>query len=230
MNGVGPLYCETLAHTGGVIIEPVNTVTNLAAFIAALGGVWLLRRYGSSSIPVILLIAALVANSISSGLWHGLRTPWALSLDVWTGLAAFLIIVFAWFAVFGGRMLGAGGVLGILVAQSAIFSFAADFTSAIILVFATVTLVGIALVLWTHRRFGRRAFWLGVGTLVLAALAALFRMIDLEVCSVVPTGTHFLWHILLAASAFVGMLLFIEVEKKKNLRGGAVTGSREKSH
>jgi hypothetical protein len=44
-------------------------------------------------------------------------------------------------------------------------------------------------------------------------IALTFRTIDLSVCEMFPTGTHFLWHSFLSAGGFMGVLSLITLEK-----------------
>jgi hypothetical protein len=67
-----------------------------------------------------------------------------------------------------------------------------------------------ALLLWaTAKRFGPAVFWIGAASLALGAAAASFRSLDLQACEVIPFGTHFLWHILLALAAYTAFRMAV---------------------
>ena len=61
--------------------------------------------------------------------------------------------------------------------------------------------------------YSRAASYVGTLGIFSAVLALIFRTVDTEglVCDSVPMGTHFLWHILLSAAAFSGLLAMIFV-------------------
>jgi hypothetical protein len=66
----------------------------------------------------------------------------------------------------------------------------------------------------TGRKFGASEARLGLAVMLCAMAAAVCRSIDLLVCAVIPFGTHFLWHILLAAAAYMGIVLLLRFRTK----------------
>jgi hypothetical protein len=73
-----------------------------------------------------------------------------------------------------------------------------------------------------------RAAILGGLSLVLSMVALGFRTIDLQACAFIPFGTHFLWHIFLSASGFIGILALTGLAPRK-ARNAAPEGALESS-
>ena len=40
------------------------------------------------------------------------------------------------------------------------------------------------------------------------------RSIDLMTCSIIPFGTHFIWHILLSLAAYLGIVMLLRLKPK----------------
>jgi branched-subunit amino acid transport protein len=78
--------------------------------------------------------------------------------------------------------------------------------------FAIIALIGVGLVFATDNKYGTRAAQLGIAVLVCGVLAAMFRSIDPLTCRAVPFGTHFLWHILLSAAAYLGIRMLVRMK------------------
>src|SRR5437660_4670531 len=74
------LYCERLAPS--LIGEPLNTLSNVAFFVAA----WLVardaRRLGAMRADIAVLAALTVVVGIGSIVFHTLPTTWAKWLDL----------------------------------------------------------------------------------------------------------------------------------------------------
>jgi len=224
---VGPIYCET-GHPWLGMAEPVNTITNAAIIIAAYFAYRHVRRSRAGfSADLVVLLVLLAAVGIGSTLWHGLRTMWALQLDWMPGVAFLIVFAALWMRRLYGWGAGIGGSLLMIVGAVAAVRYSwpyfdrlhgvspnLRFTPA----FAVITLFAVAMVLATARKYGGEAARQGTAILLCALGAAVARSIDLMACPYVPTGTHFLWHLLLSTAAFLGILLLVRL---KTARAGA---------
>lgn len=218
----GPVYCET-GHPWLGMAEPVNTITNAAILIAAYFAYRYVKksRVGFSADLVILLFL-LAWVGIGSALWHGLRTPWALQLDWIPGVLFLIVLTVLWFRQLFGWFAGVLGAImmyiGVIASVALTWSYFGDLHGPMsnlrfVPGFAVITLFGAGLVIGTAQLYGREAAMHGVAILACGIVAALARSIDLIVCSFIPTGTHFLWHIGLSTAACLGVLLMVRMKK-----------------
>ncbi|MEO1767090.1 ceramidase domain-containing protein [Thiobacter aerophilum] len=195
-----PQYCER-AQSGG-LGEPVNTLTNLAFFLAAW---WLWRSPAWRGGPAIRLLVVLVAViGAGSTLWHAIAQPWALWFDV-LPIAVFMG-VYLWLClknVAGFAPSTAAGLFTGFVAVEGVMAWLMppDLLNGVGFylpaVAALFTMGG-----WlaaSGQRAGRAL--LGAAWLMLAAIGA--RLMDWAVCNFLPVGSHFLWHLLAAAALYL---------------------------
>ena len=216
MPPIGPIYCETPLAAFSFPAEPVNFFSNAAIVLFGLVALYYSHKHKSSA-DVWALAVLLTLTGIGSFLWHGLRTPLSLTLDVVPGLLFLLLFVYVWARrVWGVR--GASLFLGGFFASTFLLSYVTQ----LLVPFrgpplgVVIAVVGAAgyLIMKTYTRYGRVAYF-GVLSIGLSLLAFFFRSIDLYTCDVVPFGTHFLWHIFLSAGAFAGILLILRLDQAK---------------
>lgn len=210
---VGPIYCETPTLFTGFPAEPVNTWTNLLAIALAVVAMVLVYRYAPRAWGLWIYALLLLAVGIGSTLWHGLRSEWALLLDVTPGLLVLFTLVLLWAReVFGARYGVAffGAVAAILVGTFW-FLAPASFNAAFAIMILVLLCGGLWLVYQTHQR-DSTAMRLGLLTLALGLLAAGARMADSSLCELIPFGIHFLWHFLISSAAFVGFLMVLRLQ------------------
>ncbi|MDE2183384.1 MAG: ceramidase domain-containing protein [Alphaproteobacteria bacterium] len=220
----GPIYCET-GHPWLGIAEPINTITNAAILIAAYYAYRHVRKsqVGFSADLVILLVL-LAGVGIGSTLWHGLRTHWALELD-WMPGVGFLVVftalwfrqLFGWWAGIAGAALMYAATVGAVALAWSSFDAMPNVPSGLRFVpgFGVITVFGLALVAGSMKKYGQALGLRGIVILACGVAAAAARSIDLIVCPVIPTGTHFLWHLLLSTSAFLGILMLVRMKKMR---------------
>ena len=207
----GPVYCET-GHPWLFMAEPVNTLTNFVIIAAAIAALLYVRRRAKSYPPdLMVLVILLFATGIGSFFWHALRTPTWLVLDWLPGVLFLVTFIFLWLRALHGPLAGLGALLFVIAASTGAMAVARAQAGSmpmpasplvIVPFFAVLLLIGAGFVLLTRRARGLSAALAAALLLGLAALAATFRSIDLLACSVVPFGTHFLWHIFLSAAAY----------------------------
>lgn len=207
-------YCERT--DAAFWAEPLNALSNAGFLAAAFLAAWRERRGAPD--PACLALAALAAVvGVGSFLFHTLAVRWAMLADV----VPIAVFIHAYFFLAMRRFLG----LGIAGATAATAAFAAlSFGLTPLLDAATgrsaeaatngsvgyapaaLALVGVAgamLVRPGPSRVARRAaagHLVGLAALFLASLT--LRTLDRAACPGLPTGTHFLWHLLNAALLF----------------------------
>ncbi len=221
MTPHGPIYCET-GHPLLFMAEPVNTVTNAVIILAAIFAVMYVRRSRVGfSADLVVLLFLLFAVGIGSTLWHGLRTQWALQLDWIPGVLFLLAITGFWIRMLFGGLAGFFGTVGMLAAAVGSVVLTWNLTGGTIPralmpvpAFVTITIIALAMVAATHRKFGAGFARLGAAVLLCAVSAGVFRSIDLLTCAVIPFGTHFLWHIGLSTAAYLGIVLLVRMKKQ----------------
>lgn len=209
-----PVYCET-AHPWMGIAEPVNFFTNALILLAALcATLRILRDKPDHAAGLWLLVVLLYATGVGSALWHGLRTHWALRLDSLSGLFFLLALVGLWAGQLWGRLAGWLSVIGFVALAAALLWLSLRLMGGVatalrpvmfVPFFAGVVAVGAVLIRASFRRAGRGAAWLGTLTVLCGVAAATARSLDIEVCPVLPIGSHFLWHGFLALAAYLGI-------------------------
>ncbi|NBD73870.1 hypothetical protein GVX82_02405 [Patescibacteria group bacterium] len=215
MHEVGPLYCETpLSVPAAFPVELINTVTSLVpSLFGVLAIVWL-WRVGSRRPELYTLGVLAVATGVGSALWHGLRTPLSLALDVFPGVLYFLLFTFLWTHRLGGYRLAVAVPLLLATLVIGLFwlepSFAPEGPP--LAFFVGTALVSFGLIALTYRR-DRRAGHLATLMIAAALLAAGFRTIDLATCGLIPFGTHFLWHVFLGAAVYLGVRLLATLKR-----------------
>jgi len=194
-----PAYCE---RTGpGPWAEPLDASTNLAFLLAATVALLAWRRARPRDWPLFLLIAAVAAIGLGSLAFHVAPGPLTWAADVWP--IRLFALGYLWLAL--RRLAGAGWMvrLGSVAALStstvaSTRAWPASLAGGIgyLPVLGALTLLGGWLAWGSGTPVERAA---GRAHLVAAtcfAGALLFRTIDLPACAVLPTGTHFLWHLL----------------------------------
>src|SRR5690348_10226478 len=167
----GPIYCEDAIALASFPVEPVNTVSNAAIVLFGLASLYVTSKRAPRSYDLYALGLLLTATGIGSGLWHGLREPWALAFDVTPGLIFLFAMAFCWarrlWTIVGGLAL-----LGVFILA---FDFSRNYFGAFqqrwVAIAPAVVVTGIALVIQTAFR-SRTAAVLGlVG--ILSSLTAL---------------------------------------------------------
>jgi hypothetical protein len=217
MTPHGPIYCET-GHPWLFMAEPVNTVTNIFILLAAAMALREVRRARIGFPPgIAVLLLLLFATSIGSLFWHAFRTRMALAFDALPGLLFLFVFSGLWMgALFGWlrALLGLSAMIAATLgavwlwrllggAAGSPFQFAPGFV--------VIAATGLGMAAATGRKFGASEARLGLAVMLCAIAAAVCRSIDLLVCSVIPIGTHFLWHILLSAAAYMGVVLLLRM-------------------
>ena len=195
------LYCERLGS--GLWAEPVNALTNIAFFIAALAAFLLARREGKLNAQTITLIALIVIIGTGSTLFHTTATFWAMMADSLPIL--FYQIAFLAFytrSVMGGSWPAVGGILAGFAATIAAFYQLPNhwLNGSLSYAPAFLFLLGLGIWHWRKQKNEPRALLLAAG---IFALSLTLRSVDMAMCGAFPLGTHFLWHVLNAGVLYL---------------------------
>ena len=214
LNDPIDLYCERLHD--GLWAEPVNAISNLAFFLAAIGAYLLWKREGKNDRFILLLIGLAALVGIGSTLFHTFATRWGLFADS-IPIAIFVVT----FLVFTLRRFLGQSVIATTVWIS-IFLAVAGFLPGLLPpgflnnsgfyfpVLGALLILGILL-----RMQGGAMRWVGGAYLCAAALFTLslsFRIVDPSVCAQFPLGTHFMWHCL--NGALIYLMLWTVIKQK----------------
>jgi hypothetical protein len=199
------IYCER-AFRAGLLAEPLNTASNLAFFLASWLAWRLWRSAGSRDWPGLALIVILVAIGFGSTAFHASPGRITLLLDV-VPIALFILLALGLALV---RCLGT--TVWVAIPLVALFAYGAPQAARELSPFVprgsasyVPVLAALALVAGLTAALGRRVtdtrpLSRAAGSLALAAavfaLSLVLRTLDRPACGVLPTGTHFLWHIL----------------------------------
>ncbi|MEI9932932.1 MAG: hypothetical protein WDM89_20965 [Rhizomicrobium sp.] len=166
---------------------------------------------------IVVLLFLLFATGVGSFFWHAFRTRLALAFDAIPGLLFLFVFTGVWIGRLFGRWAGVLGAFGLMIAATLSImlsmwhsrlahvaaravvgaSLCDDLGDRLFLVWATIRKIG-----WVSAQIVSLA-------LVCAIIAAICRSIDLMMCSVIPFGTHFLWHILLSTAAYLAVVFLI---------------------
>lgn len=191
-------YCERLDFAFWA--EPVNAVTNLAFLLAALV-MW--RRVRGQGLDLGLglgnaLVAILAVIGLGSFLFHTLATRWAGIADVLPILVFVLVYFFAANRDYIGlRPWPAFGVtlLFFPYAFATVPLFARFEWLGGSAGYAPIPLLILAYALILRRRTPATARGLAIGAgILIVSLTA--RTLDEPLCTLIPFGTHFAWHLL----------------------------------
>jgi hypothetical protein len=211
----GPIYCETLHFVPGVFpAEPVNTISNVVIVAFGVAAAYFVAKRAPRAYDLYCLSGLLIVNGIGSALWHGLRTPWALTFDVMPGLVFLFMFLFFW----ARRLWSRSGAALFLIAFFAAAYVSSRYWGVVqrwVALAPVVVAAALVLIAETYRR-SRSLALAGGAALASALLALFFRSIDLDACAYIPVGTHFLWHIFLSAAGFIGIMALIRFRPRRS--------------
>ena len=203
-------YCERIG--AGPLDEPLNAISNLAFAVAAiLAAVHIHKRQVVGLFPRILPWS-IGAVAVASTIYHTLRSPLtfvvdALSLSIFMVVAIFFVL----------RKITARTISAILLGTAflsvegvALFCVPEGFlngsTPHVIALVFVVLLMG--LISRRHESLARQV----VPIAAFYAVAIVCRTIDMAICSWLPIGTHFLWHVAGAIAAFLTIRFALLIE------------------
>ena len=205
-------YCES--GVGLFYTQPVNTISSIALLISAYFIYRFIKTNHINNRIIKIIPFILAAVGIGSILWHStpnLLTNFADNIPIYA-----LVLVLFFFLL--DKLLNKRKLVWkiflafILIEALFVFyvlpSFNGFLPYLIILVFGVFVFSGLVKkykILTPHL----------VTIIALFATALFFRSLDLTVCSVFPTGTHFTWHILNALLVYLLIRVFILMDMKQ---------------
>lgn len=213
MERFGPQYCETPETFISFPVEPANAISSGVIVLFGIAALVLVVQRSPRAIELYVACALLMLNGIGSILWHGLRTRWALTLDVMPALVFVLLVALVW-ARRVGPWWQVAAIGGALVLAPLAVQFL-DLGSRWPLRFGMMAFVIVGLALWLIARsfaVSRTAGWTGAAALLSAVAALTFRSLDSAACASIGMGTHFLWHMFLSAGAFLCLLTILTLD------------------
>jgi hypothetical protein len=191
------IYCERLSR--GFWGEPLNAVTNAAFLLAAAAP--FLARADRRPEPFVTLLAALVAMiGIGSFLFHTLANRWSMLADILP--ITLFIYAYLGFALRRylrlGRLATGAALLLFLPLSAGIEALARPLLGGSA-GYLPALLAMLFVALLTHRIGHPAASWL-LAAAGIFAVSLTLRTLDAPLCAAMPAGTHFLWHLLNAAT------------------------------
>jgi hypothetical protein len=213
MNPFLSHYCER-AGLAGLFVEPLNVVTNAAFLIAAIL-VW--RRLASDPClsprrewDIAALAGVVFAIGLGSAAWHAhpvtvthLADVVPISMFILGFILAFMIriagLAWPWALAVAGVFLAASYGAPPLLSIRPLGGSGAYLPA----------LVAMALVCAGMFALRHRLARIMLLALVLFSVSLGLRSVDGDLCAVLPTGTHFLWHMLNASVLYTLLRLLI---------------------
>lgn len=195
-------YCERSSDPS-LWGEPLNALSNLWFFAAAILAAYALGRSGAvrRTVDFWLLIFALAAIAVGSGLWHLVPRTDTMQMDsipIEFFIAVYILSALRrFFKLSWPKAIGFWLLYAAVTVAVGVFVPPDTFNGTIMYVPTYATLAIFTLALWHNQKEMGKAFL----TVLLVWTASLaFRTMDMQICSEFPLGTHFLWHTL---NAFV---------------------------
>jgi hypothetical protein len=197
------MYCERVGPEFWA--EPLNAVSNIAIIISAALLIPVLQRADSKARedPAHwVLISLVLLIGVGSGLFHTLAVRWAMWADV-IPITVFTV-VYAYLALRRFMRLSIQACLIWSVVMLALTAGLPEITglSGSTYVPAMVGMLGAGLfLLYRDQRDPNGKALLIAGCIFAAALG--FRTLDMPLCDVIPSGTHYFWHLLDALVLYI---------------------------
>ncbi len=194
-------YCE---RSGDASFwgEPLNAITNLAFILCALMAYRLIKsipdkRFKSMG-DIWTLIFCMFAIGIGSGLWHTHTRPWTVIADIIPIYIFINVTIFSLtmrllqFSWWQALVIWLGFIMLTIAFET---GAPRDLLNGSVMYLPTYLMLGFIIALLSLKKHYKA--WRDLTAILLVFTASLFfRTIDMEVCAQIPTGTHFLWHML----------------------------------
>lgn len=188
------IYCER--HAPGLLAEPLNAITNLSFFVAAFFLFRLAKIEKNIDYRSLGLIGLIIIIGIGSTFFHTLAIYWAMLSDQ----IPILLFQIA-FLIFYARKIMSLSWLGTCLLLAVFFTSIYIFGSlprewlngSLAYAPAFLILGGLGLWHWFCAQRERADLLLAMAVF---AVSLTFRSLDMALCLSMPSGVHFLWHIL----------------------------------
>lgn len=200
----------------GIISEPINTISNIAFFVSVYFIFKLIRKNKIKNETLKRLPFLVILIGLGSTIYHGYNNPYALIADI---LPIYFFILYSIFLLAGeltkNKILRFTAPLSLVILQSIVFTSFPAF----ILDIPTSHIVNLLFILivfgWSYKTLKGNSFPI---LLVIASygLGILFRGFDLPICPLNNFGTHFLWHIFMALTAYLTVRALVKLELNRS--------------
>lgn len=203
-------YCERVSAYFWA--EPINALSNISFIIAAAIIYTKIKNCANQSIWVNILTGLCFITGIGSFLFHTFANTWSLYADI-IPIFAFMItfVAFCLKKIFSQNTfistLGAMLFLGLTIYLD--FGPLKDYLNGSIGYFPALALLLIIGLLKKESNF--------LFSCAIFSISLIFRTLDNQLCSSLPIGTHFIWHILngILLWKILGIVIAIELEEHK---------------
>lgn len=197
----GPIYTET--NPGQLIVEPWNAISSLMIVIPAI--IWLFRSWGQFKDYSFLfyIIPLMVLGGTGSTLFHAFRaSPFFLFMDVMpTAILTLSLSIYFWIKVLKKWWYVFIVILISLAFRLLLFGKVPQHTAINISYAFTGIVTGLPLLILLFKtRFYK--FNYVILTISFFVVALIFRELDAWSISLLPMGTHFLWHVFTGLGAY----------------------------
>jgi hypothetical protein len=201
-------YCER--DSALFWAEPLNALTNGAFIVAGLAALLIWRRAGGRDWPALLLIALTFCIGIGSFLFHTMPGRGTVLADV----IPIQLFAFGYFGLALRRLLGLSLTTS-LIGTLAFIGFALALQAGLAPLLPpgargsagygafVLGLFGVGLALRARRPHQSRAAGLLLLAGVTFALSLTLRSLDAELCTHIPFGLHWAWHLLNASVLYL---------------------------
>jgi hypothetical protein len=205
-------YCERTQS--GFFAEPFNILSNISFIIA---GLICLKHYFSNksdnapqNIYLLTLILLLFLIGLGSTLWHVTAEPWAEYADA----VPILCFIGLYILVFLRKIANLPCFLTILlflvfqIINISVILYSPKYILNGSLFYFPTLMIFIVFSFFTYKV--NHPYQIHLRTsLILFVIAIIFRTYDAIACSLIPIGTHFIWHILVAFVLYHSTLFLI---------------------
>ena len=201
-------YCERISN--GIFSEPINLFSNLLFFISAFLIFKIFKKNKIKELIYWLLLFFITLIGIGSSLWHSFRNPFTLTLDalpIYLFILIFLYLVLRkllnnkWKPLIFVTSFIVIQVLISILFPKALNGSIRHVINALIFVF---------LIIWIHKKELLNKYF--ITSFLLYFFGIIFRSTDIEVCSIFPLGTHFLWHICTSLATYFSVIALLNLE------------------
>ena len=195
------IYCER--NGPEIWAEPLNALTNLAFIIAAVLLYVRGNRQGTLNAPSYVLLALIFAIGVGSGLFHIFATRTTMLADV----LPILIFQITFLIVYSRTVMRTSPInivfllAGYMILTVFFGSLSRDlFNGTLQYAPAFMYVLGFGLY---HAITEQPSRYSLITAAALFFVSMIFRSIDQQICSYIPIGTHFVWHILNAVVLYL---------------------------
>jgi len=206
-------YCERMGPEFWA--EPLNALTNLSFFLAAAWGFSQAKSPDQTFARQLSALCAIVG--IGSFLFHTFANSWTHLLDLLPIFIFTIVFVnFTFRSVLGLTALVSVSLVVLLIILMAGLEFGTpkSLLNGSVLYLPILALLVVVSLLLRLRQSAQAPLYGTITAIFFISLVA--RTLDHELCDVVPTGTHFIWHLLNGLC----LGLMIQVSLNVSMRAG----------